>query len=49
MVLPLAASGFILEHLDYRTYYLIDTLTAPLGWVIIKGIHDYSKKIKYIK
>ena len=44
MVLPLAASGFILELLDYRTYYLIDTLTAPLGWVIIKGIHDYSKK-----
>lgn len=40
MIIPLALSGLILEHMDYRTYYLIDTLTAPLGWLIIRGIHN---------
>ncbi len=34
MLVPMAASGWLTSVLGYRLFFLIDTLSAPLGWLL---------------
>jgi len=32
MIIPMAISGLLVTHLGYRTYFLIDSISAPIAW-----------------
>lgn len=34
MLVPMAASGWLTSLLGYRLFFLIDTLSAPMGWLL---------------
>ena len=36
MLPPLALSGWLVTQLGFRTYFLIDVLTAPVAWAFLK-------------
>ena len=35
MLVPMAASGWLCTILGFRTFFLFDTLTAPISWLIV--------------
>ena len=35
MLVPMAASGWLCTVLGFRTFFLFDTLTAPISWLIV--------------
>jgi len=35
MIVPMAFSGWLVEILGFRTFFLIDALTAPLAWIVL--------------
>jgi hypothetical protein len=35
MLVPMAASGWLCSTLGFRVFFLFDSLTAPLSWLIV--------------
>lgn len=35
MIVPMAASGWLAECLGYRSFFLLDAVSAPLGWGLV--------------
>ena len=38
MLLPLMASGWLVSWLGYHQFFLLNTLTAPICWLLIKVV-----------
>ena len=39
MLLPMMASGWLVSWLGYHQFFLINTLAAPVCWILIKCLH----------
>lgn len=44
ILLPMALSGFMLERMDYKLFFLTDALCAPITWLAI-AVLTYRHKI----
>lgn len=44
ILLPMALSGFLLETMSYKQFFLIDALCAPLMWIAIVIIQTISRE-----
>lgn len=46
IVLPMALSGFLLERLDFKLFFMLDTLCAPITWVVILCLTNMHKILR---
>lgn len=46
IVLPMALSGFLLERLDFKLFFMLDTLCAPITWVAILCLTNMHKILR---
>lgn len=44
ILLPMSLSGFLLETMSYKQFFLIDALSAPLMWIFIAVMQARSRK-----
>ena len=44
MIIPMAISGLLVTHLGYKTYFLIDIIMAPLGWLGAYLVSSHEEK-----
>ena len=47
IVLPMALSGFLLERLDFKLFFMLDTLCAPITWVAILCLTNMHKILQH--
>lgn len=47
IVLPMALSGFLLERLDFKLFFMLDTLCAPITWVVILCLTNMHKILQH--
>ena len=47
IVLPMALSGFLLERLDFKLFFMLDTLCAPITWVAILCLTNMHKILRH--
>lgn len=47
IVLPMALSGFLLERLDFKLFFMLDTLCAPITWVTILCLTNMHKILQH--
>ena len=41
LLLPMAASGYLAERLSFSGFFLLDTLCAPVAWIIVAAVSWY--------
>ena len=44
MLLPMIASGILVSQLGYHHFFLLNTLIAPICWIIIWVLHPTCKE-----
>ena len=44
MLIPMAISGWLIEHLDYQTFFTINAATSILAWTLIPTIPDTARQ-----
>lgn len=47
IVLPMALSGFLLERLDFKLFFMLDTLCAPITWLAILCLTNMHKILQH--
>lgn len=43
MLTPMAISGFLLEHLSYRSYYIMNVCTSILAWMTCYHLYERTR------